>query len=146
LTVAVAVPSDSPQLALVEVRETTKDAGASVIVTLASSEHEVPAIDTVTVYEPPANPDAWGPVCPLDQMKSYEPGRSTVAVAVPFDNPHPDMVDVMETEKETGMSDTMTLATCVHVVPGFDMVTLYDPAATDVILDPLCPLDHAYWY
>ena len=69
-----------------------------------------------------------------------------MALAVPFDNPHPDMVDVRETEKETGMSCTWTLATCVHVVPGFDIVTLYDPAVTDDILDALCPLDHAYWY
>lgn len=65
-----AVPSVSPQLAGVAVKETTKEAGVSVTVTLASSEHEVPAIETVTVYVPFANPVACGPVCPLDQMKS----------------------------------------------------------------------------
>jgi len=120
----VAVPSDNPQLAWVAVNETTNEAGVSVIVTLASSEHEVPVIETVTVYEPFANPDACGPVCPLDQMKSYEPGGVTMALAVPFDNPHPDIVDDMETEKEADISSTDTLATCVHRVPGFDIVTL----------------------
>ena len=47
-----------------------------------------------------------------------------MALAVPFDNPHPDIVDDMETEKEADISSTDTLATCVHRVPGFDTVTL----------------------
>jgi len=108
----------------VEAKVTTKEAGVSLIVTLASSEHDVPGIDTVTVYDPSANPDACEPVCPLDQMNVYEPGGSTMALAVPFDNPHPDIVDETETEKEEDMSSTITLATCVHVVPGFDTVTV----------------------
>ena len=119
-----AVPSDNPQLAWVEVKETTNEAGVSVIVTLASSEHDVLIIETVTVYEPSAKPEACGPVCPLDQMKSYAPGGVTMALAVPFDNPHPDIVEEMETEKEAAISSTDTLATCVHSVPGFDTVTL----------------------
>jgi hypothetical protein len=124
-------------------KETINEAGVSVIVTLASSEHVVPVIETVTVYVPSANPDACGPVCPSDQMKSYEPGGSTIALAVPFDNPHPDIVDEMETEKEADTSPTNTFATCAHDVPGFDTVTLYDPAVNADILDPLCPFDHA---
>ena len=44
-----AVPSDNPQLAWVAVNETTNEAGVSVMATLASSEHEVPVIETVTV-------------------------------------------------------------------------------------------------
>jgi hypothetical protein len=130
----------------VEVNETTNEAGVSVTVTLASSAHVVPGIETVTVYVPFANPDACGPVCPLDQTKSYAPGGVTMALAVPFDNPHPDIVDEMETEKVTDTSCTTTLATCVHVVPGFDTVTLYDPAVKADIVAPLCPLDHAYVY
>ena len=47
--VAVAVPSDIPQLACVLVIEMANEAGISVIVTLASSEHVVPEIETVTV-------------------------------------------------------------------------------------------------
>jgi len=109
--VAVAVPSDSPQPAGVEVKETIKDAGVSVMVTVASLEHEVPGIETVTVYDPSANPDASGVVWPLDQMKLYAPGGSTIALAVPFDNPQPDIVDVRETEKEADMSSTITFAT-----------------------------------
>ena len=65
-----------------------------------------------------------------------------MALAVPFDNPQPDIVDERETEKEAAMSSTTTFATWVHVVPGFDTVTVYDPAATADIVDPFCPLDH----
>jgi hypothetical protein len=130
----------------VPVNETTNEAGVSVIITLASSEHVVPEIETVTVYDPSAKPDTCGPVCPLDQMNSYEPGGSTIALAVPFDNPQPDIVDEMETEKAADISSTITFATCVHVVPGFDTVTLYDPAANPDTLEPLCPFDQRYVY
>ena len=52
----------------------------------------------------------------------------------------------MVTEKEADTSSTNTLATFVHDVPGFDTVTLYDPAANPEIVELLCPLDHAYVY
>ena len=79
-------------------------------------------------------------------MNSYAPGGFTIALAVPFDNPQPDIVDEMVTEKEADTSSTNTLATFVHDVPGFDTVTLYDPAANPEIVELLCPLDHAYVY
>ena len=121
---AVAVPSDTPQLACVLVKATTNEAGASVIVTLASCVQVLPEIETVTVYGPSANPDICGLVCPLDQMYSYDPGGLTMAFAVPFDNPHPAMVDEIEIVKEAGTSVTDTFATFVHVVPVFVTVTL----------------------
>ena len=69
-----------------------------------------------------------------------------MAFAVPFDNPQPVIVDEIETEKEAGKSPTDTFATFEHDVPVFVTVTLYDPAATPDIEEPLCPLDHAYVY
>lgn len=67
VTAADAVPSEIPQLAGVDVKDTTKEAGVSVTVTLACCVQEVPVIETVTVYVPADKPVACGPVCPLDQ-------------------------------------------------------------------------------
>lgn len=47
----------------------------------------------------------------------------------------------MEIAKEEGSFSTVTLVVYVQVVPGFDTVTLYEPAANSDILDPVCPFD-----
>ena len=64
-----AVQSCSPQLACVPLTETTNEAGNSVIVTLASSEHVLPEIETVTVYVPAASPVAVALVPPDGAQK-----------------------------------------------------------------------------
>lgn len=47
----------------------------------------------------------------------------------------------METEKEEDSFSTVTLVAYVQAVPGFDTVTLYDPAVNPDMLDPACPFD-----
>lgn len=69
-----------------------------------------------------------------------------MAVAVPLDNPHPDIVDVTETEKDPDMSVTTTLVEYMQDVPGLETVTSYDPAESPDTLDPVCPLDQVYVY
>jgi hypothetical protein len=49
-----------------ELKERLNEGGNWSIVALTIFEHDVPGIETVTVYDPASTPDNWLPVWPFD--------------------------------------------------------------------------------
>ena len=68
VTFTTADPLFNPHPAGVELKVRLNEGGNCSIVVLTIFKHDVPAIETVTVYDPAGTPDNWLPVCPFDHV------------------------------------------------------------------------------
>ena len=68
MTITAADPLVNPHPDGVEVKERLNAGGNCGTVALAICEHEVPVIETVSVYPPAMTLESWLPVCPFDHM------------------------------------------------------------------------------